>query len=107
MNLGTSGPSASPPRWYSRRCLPSVLADAVSRAPNYAKNALYTLCLSYMAVCTSAKSRVESRILLVAASQTISSTQMAVWVFFTFVCFVLFVLYLMAALTQRSVILVA
>lgn len=42
-----------------------------------------------------------------AASQSISSTQTAVWVFFTFVWFVLFVLYLMAALTQRSVILVA
>lgn len=38
-----------------------------------------------------AKSIVESRFLLVAASQTISSTQMAVWVFFTSVLFVCFV----------------
>jgi len=48
MNLGTSGPSASPPRWCGRR-LPAVLAGSASPAPNYAKNALHTLCLGYTA----------------------------------------------------------
>lgn len=38
-----------------------------------------------------AKSIVESRVLLVAASQTVSSTPKAVWVFFTCVHFVCFV----------------
>lgn len=65
----------------------------VSRAPNYAKNALYPLCLSYMAICTSSK--VGSSVQIFASgskSNSFFSSNGCLGIFyfclFLFVCFV-------------------